>query len=485
MNSLLYGRRDLFVSDDGTPPRWRVMSQPGMRPRTKAGVQLVPETPRSYTGHAPRAWQSEALAAWTSHERRGVVEAVTGTGKTTVGVLAAASAVDAGEKVLVLVPGRELLDQWYEVLQRNLPSIRIGRLGDGNEDALARHEVVVATVQSASRWQVLQPDTPGLLIADEVHRYGAETFARALEPEFVARLGLTATYARDDEGLARHLDPYFGGVVYTCGYERGLADGVLARFRVGLLGVDFDSQERELYGEYNATARTLRGRLIATHGCPPEPFGSFMAAVVMLSEGGLGAFRPTKDARAYLNAFSKRRQLLAECRRKHEALAELAPVLAAADRGLVFSETKDNADAAALLLSQRGVAAMSFTSSLRPSERRERMDQFKQGEVRVLAAPRVLDEGIDVPQADVGVILAASRSKRQMIQRMGRVIRPKVDGRPATFIVMYVRGTAEDPAMGAHEAFLSQLVEVAEETTHFPRRATGADLLAWHLQGRA
>jgi RNA polymerase primary sigma factor len=65
---------------------------------------------------ATRLADREALAEWRSHGRRGVVEAVTGTGKTTVGVLAAAAAVDAGEKVLVLVPGRELLDQWYETL---------------------------------------------------------------------------------------------------------------------------------------------------------------------------------------------------------------------------------------------------------------------------------------------------------------------------------------------------------------------------------
>jgi RNA polymerase primary sigma factor len=123
---------------------------------------------------------------------------------------------------------------------------------------------------------------------------------------------------------------------------------------------------------------------------------------------------------------------------------------------------------------------MDSTSSLKQWERRERLAEFKRGGVRVLAAPRVLDEGIDVPQANVGVILAASRSKRQMIQRMGRIIRPKADQRPATFVVMYVRGTSEDPANGAHAEFLDQLVDVAEETIRFPRGMTGAELLAWH-----
>ncbi len=101
----------------------------------------------------------------------------------------------------------------------------------------------------------------------------------------------------------------------------------------------------------------------------------------------------------------------------------------------------------------------------------------------MLAAPRVLDEGIDVPQADVGVILATTRSKRQIIQRMGRIIRPKSDGRLATFLVLYVTDTAEDPAQGAHEAFLDQLTEVAEAARDFRRGESAATVLKWLSAG--
>jgi superfamily II DNA or RNA helicase len=485
VNSVLYKRRSRFTSDGDTPPRWRLADVNGAPSRTSHAASLSAARPCSYAGNEPRAWQQEALAAWRANGRRGVVEAVTGTGKTAVGVLAAAAAVEMGEKVLILVPGLELLEQWCEGLQRDLPNTRVGCFGSGHKDGFDVHDIVVATVQSASKWQILMPNSRGLLIADEAHRYGAAKFALALEPEFDARLGLTATYAREDDGVAGHLDPYFGGVVFTCNYERGLADEILARFRVGLIGVDFTADERELHDEYDEQARTLRRRLILEHGCPPEPFGEFMAAVGQLSEGGLDHSRPTRDARRYLNAFSKRRQLLADCRRKHEALADLAPLLASADRGLVFTETRNSADHAAYILREYGISALDFTSALKPWERKERLEDFKRGSVRVLAAPRVLDEGIDVPEANVGVILAASRSKRQMIQRMGRVIRPKADHRPATFVVMYVRGTAEDPALGAHGDFLDQLTDVAEEIACFGPKATGAQMLDWHRQGRA
>ena len=93
------------------------------------------------------------------------------------------------------------------------------------------------------------------------------------------------------------------------------------------------------------------------------------------------------------------------------------------------------------------------------------MTTFRSGTTRVLAAPRVLDEGIDVPEAELAVILAASRSKRQMIQRMGRVVRRKQDGRRAAFVVMFVPGTSEDPRTGAHGDFLELLTDVADDVS--------------------
>ncbi|WP_170863301.1 DEAD/DEAH box helicase [Micromonospora sediminimaris] len=482
VNRALYANSVLFAHDGATPPRWRMAAEAA---DDFAAILAAAATalPRCYRGNEPRAWQTEALAAWRTQGRRGVVEAVTGTGKTTVGVLAAAAAVDAAERVLVLVPGRELLDQWHDVLRRALPGVRVGRFGGGHEDSLHDHSVLVAIVHSAARHQMLPLGAPGLLVADEVHRYGAPTFAYALEPGFGARLGLTATYAREDNGLIEHLEPYFGRVVAGCSYERGLTDEILAPFRVGFLGVHFSPDEQERHDEYDERARALRRRMILDHGCPEEPFGEFIGAVNRLSQGSAADPR-TRDARNYLNAFTKRRQVLAECRSKQEALASLALVFATADRGLVFGETTTSAEQAAAVLRRNGVLAEAFTSELQQHERKDRLAGFREGKLKVLTAPRVLDEGIDVPQAELGVVMAGSKSKRQMIQRMGRVIRPKKDRRPAAFIVLYVRGTGEDPDNGAHEDFREQLIEVAQDIVDFGPDTSGADLLAWYCKGR-
>ena len=397
VNSVLYEPDRGFIHDDGTPPSWWGSELQCTRDSASVNRDRLPAGALGgdsyglelYEGSPPRAWQTEAVAAWRAANHRGVVEAVTGTGKTVVGTLAAAEAVADGGRVAVIVPGLDLLDQWYERLRHDLPTVSVGRMGDGHEDSLIDHDVLVVTVQSACRWMIMPSGGRGLLIADEVHHYGAEQYSQALEPEFVARLGLTATYEREDRGIEHHLAPYFARnedqakpgseVVMRCGYERGLADDILARFRVALVGVDFTAEEKDEHDAWDENARHLRGQLISQHGCPQEPFGEFMRAVSRFGEGGHPDGVATRRARQYLNAFSKRRGLLADCHRKLEAFDKLAPVLAVAERALVFTETKESAVRAAQRLGGAGVPADAYTSDLRRSARKDTLSEFGRG----------------------------------------------------------------------------------------------------------
>ena len=487
---VLYSEKTTFACTVDVPPLWSLRVAAAA---PAAGIAADD----SATGHALvarcvapplRAWQEEALAAWRAAGSVGVVEAVTGSGKTAVGVAAAAHMIASGGRVLILVPGLDLLQQWFAILHRQLPNALVGRLGDGFNDTLARHDLVVSTVHSARGADLLPDGRQGLLVADEVHRYGADCFAEALDPRFRERLGLTATYERDDDGLAQNLEPYFrptagshpdGEVVFRCDYARGLADDILAPFRVGLLGVDLEPAELARYEQLDETARSTRRDLVNIHGVRAEPFGEFMQAVVALSDGDDDSVSMW-CARKYLSAFSKRRSLLADSRRKLEALRIIAPAIASAKGSLVFTETMLSAQAAAAELRAQDVDCLDYTSDLKRHERKERLDWFRGGHLKALAAPRVLDEGVDVPEAEIGVIMAASRSRRQMIQRMGRIIRPKEHGGAASFIVMYARGTSEDPANGAHGAFLEMLTGNADEVAHFPTSVTADYLKEWH-----
>ncbi|GAB92726.1 DEAD/DEAH box helicase [Gordonia rhizosphera] len=426
-----------------------------------------------------RAWQQEALDKWAQLGHRAVVEAVTGSGKTEVGIAAVIAAVEQGRQALVVVPSRDLLRQWYERLRRSGFSGRVGRRGDGSNDSFRRFDVLISTVQSSVGADVELPHAGALLVADEVHRYGADSFSRVLSDVFEQRLGLTATFERSDDGIDRVLMPFFEDKIEGCTYRRGYDDGILAPVNVALVPVPFTPRERAQYHHLDEVARAERYTLISKFGCTPEPFGAYLQDVQALASVEFSVDPSTRSARRYLKAFADRRELLASVRGKEAALAEIAGGLDRSERTLVFAETKAAAASASETLLGQGIAAAPYTSDLSRTNRIALLETFKNGGITTLAAPRVLDEGIDVPEADVGIVLAASRTRRQMIQRMGRVIRPKRDGRPAVFIVMFAEGSAEDPDMGAHATFLEQLTEIAQKQIRVEAADVGKLIEVW------
>ncbi len=476
----LFSAHGRFRCGRGHPARWWLAGEPsrGARPARAGPVatDVAPSALRLYP------WQAEALRSWERAGRRGVIEAVTGTGKTMVGVAAACAELRRRGQVLVLVPTIELAHQWVAELATRVPDrVRVGQLGAGWTDDLASHDVVVAVVNSARARDVRPIRAGGLLVADECHRYGSAVNHLALDERFPRRLGLSATYARDDDGNLEWLDPYFGGTCLRVGYARALTEGVTARFEVVLLGVAFAADEQACYDELSELAGHLLARLVQRHGVPPEPFAELIRATTALADGdGDGA----QAARAYLRAVRERRRLLADTPAKDEAILGLSPSIGDADRTIVFTQSIAAARRAAHLLAERGLRAGAVHSQLGRDERRAILARFAAGDLDVVAAPRVLDEGIDVPAADLAVIAGASHSRRQMIQRMGRVLRRKADGRRARFAVLFVEGTVEDPAFRAHEAFLDEILPVADRVSRWPARAGVDDVVREALRPR-
>jgi superfamily II DNA or RNA helicase len=419
-----------------------------------------------------RDWQVEAFAAWSAAGCRGVVEAVTGTGKTRLAVAVLRTVLDRGGRGLVLVPTLELLEQWLRELRAAFPGRRLGRLGGGADDDLFSCEVVVATPHSASAVPVdLPPGTTGVLIADEAHRYGAPTWGAALRDEFALRLALTATYERGDDGVDDVLAPYFGEVVVSYGFDRAVADGTVAPFRLGLVAVHLDDDERARHDRADLRVRQLHRELVGVHGMSRDPRRRFEAVAAVVAEADrTGRSRPSPRGdqplvaacREYLVRVRERRDVAAQATAKLDLCAAVAPALADR-RTLVFTDTVDQAELAASVLRRAGRSVRTLHGDLAADERRIRLALLRRGDVEVLVAPRVLDEGVDVPDADVAVVLAAFRTRRQLVQRLGRVLRVKSDGREARLLLAHATGTAEDPANGGHADFLDDVRPVARE----------------------
>ncbi|MCY1675632.1 sigma-70 family RNA polymerase sigma factor [Pseudarthrobacter sp. SL88] len=429
-------------------------------------VQAPPASvPASYDYAFLYPWQQEALKAWHSNARRGVVEAVTGSGKTRVGIAAAFEAVRQGIKVLILVPTAELQRQWLVSLRRDLPAARRGALGDGRADSLDDVDILVAIVHSASNRETLRSHKAGLIIADECHRYAAPMFTGALQEGYAWRLGLTATFERADGEHENLLTPYFGGVIYNLWYDRALKDQVIAPFDIALVGVDLTPSEQADYDEFSATMVEAARNLETCAGIPRRPFPQFITAVAALAASDSPG-REATIARRYMRAMSSRLTLLAEAKTKYLALAALKETVDESRGTLVFTQTQESARRAQELYTSLGSTASAVFSGMARDDRRQGLEDFRTGASQILAAPRLLDEGIDVPEADLGIIVAANRSQRQMVQRLGRVIRKKADGRPGRLVVLYSKGTVEDPDVQGEE-FLGKVLPFARNVEFF------------------
>jgi superfamily II DNA or RNA helicase len=368
----------------------------------------------------PYAHQTEALTAWKKGGMRGVVVLPTGAGKTHVGALAMAA---AGRPTVVLVYTRELLRQWHSVLTTTF-GMPVGIMGDGMLDA--DHDLVVATYDSAYRHFDHWGNRWGLVIFDECHRLSASTYTQAgqflLAP---LRLGLSATPESSDGELPPSLGEVVGPIVYRRTADE-LQGDTLAPYEIRRIAVDLTDEERARYEALTAERDAfLRARGIKLGA--PGGWEMFLRASAGSAEG-----------RRALLAHHERRLL---ARGAETKLAVLAELLQQHPREQVLIFTDDTATA--YEVSARFLLPV-ITHETPARERTEWMSLFRSGKLKALVASHVLDEGIDVPAAAVGILLSGSGSVREAVQRLGRILRRSPDKRQAVLYEVVARQTSEE-----------------------------------------
>lgn len=391
-----------------------------------------------------RTWQLEALEAWESGGGRGIIAAATGTGKTRVALEAIERAMASGIRVIIVVPKKILADQWAGELRRSLrlgPKI-LGTLGGDKPSFQFEHRVVVSVINSArtrlsnivKHWQGLGDQV--LLIIDECHWAGSEQSRGLFTTPADFTLGLSATPERGDDGYDEILIPGLGPVVYRYPLRAALDDGLLAPLMALNVYIDLSPWERS---EYSRLVGDLR-RVLQNEGSLPNGIDPSDPALPKLLSALSGRSPALKKAERLMN---QQRRLLASSPARVLILGELCRLgIFYERRSLVFNETIQQAEDAHRLLTSEGVA-VAIDHSEMPMEQRERSHRlFAAGSVDCLVAVRTVDEGVDVPAADLAVITSGTLNPRQRIQRIGRVVRPKIG--TAVVVSLLAKGTAEE-----------------------------------------
>lgn len=393
-------------------------------------LQAVDDQARAYPDLAlepalhiePRDYQQAALNAWIDHDRQGTVVLPTGSGKTFLGLQAIA---DAGVSTLVVTPTIDLMNQWHATLTNafgdQLPH-GIGVLGGGSHTVTS---LTVTTYDSAYRYINEYGDRFGLLLVDEIHHLPAPTYQQIPEMSIAPyRLGLTATYERAD-GKHELLANLIGPVVYQEEVDT-LAGEYLSEYETIHMQVDLTLEERE---EYDSEYQIYRD-YVDTHEFD------------LWEETGYQEFlkRTSYDPRGRRALIAKQRaeEIARTAAKKLDTLDTLIK-RHYDDRVIIFTANNDFA----YDISQEFIVPC-ITHQTQTEERTEILDRFRTGDYSMLATSQVLDEGIDVPAANVGIILSGSASKRQYAQRLGRILRPTDDRQPARLYEIIAADTMEN-----------------------------------------
>jgi superfamily II DNA or RNA helicase len=369
------------------------------------------------TSRDPFPHQTEALEAWWANGGRGIVVLPTGTGKTHVAVLAIHR---AARPALVVTPTIDLLNQWYDQLVTAF-AVPVGAVGGGEFDF---QPLTVTTYDSAyihlERWG----NRFGLLVFDECHHLPGPSYAQAAAGSLAPfRLGLTATPERAD-GQEALLPALIGPVVYRREIKQ-LAGEFLADYRTERIYVELSPEEEQRY----RTAREVYRGFVAERG---------------LSMGGAHGWQRfiqetcrSPEGRAAFQAYREQKQIALAAPAKLQCLDRLIE-RHRHDRVLIF--TYDNATVYAIA---RRFLVPAITHQTKTKERRQILERFHSGEYPILVTSQVLNEGVDVPAANVGVILSGTGSVREHVQRLGRLLRKHGDKQALLYEVV-TRGTAEE-----------------------------------------
>lgn len=364
----------------------------------------------------PRIHQTQALNAWKTQGSHGVVVLPTGAGKTILAILAIAQ---TQRPTLIHVPTIDLMTQWYDILKKFFAT-PIGLLGGGYNQM---ETITVATYDSALIHVPYKGNKFGLLIFDECHHLPGEQLQyTAISSIAPFRLALTATPERSD-GKETVLYDLCGQVCFHMDIKE-LEGHTLAPYDVVTYEVDMTEIEKEQYLEARQTYLDfLREQNISFK----HSYGwqQFLRKAHQSAQG--------KEAFA---AYLKQKKLSQSSENKFHYVWDII-TKHKNDRILIF--TQDNETAYSI---GRNFFLPVLTHHTKVKEREFFLNSFRQGDYRILVTSKVLNEGVDVPEANVAIVVSGSGTVREHVQRLGRILRAK-EGKRAILYELISAGTGE------------------------------------------
>ena len=360
-----------------------------------------------------RQWQEKAFPLWWA-KKRGIVKVVTGGGKTVFAIHCLTKYLEEQKdnSIFIIVPSIALLDQWYEGLQKTFGDKDIS-LNGGGEHLENISKITISTIDSVKNiiHKFNAPNT--LLIVDECHKIGTEKRGEILTGNWHATLGLSATPERDyDDNFYIIIKKILGDIIFDYNYIDAREDEVIVNFKLLYAYAEMTEAENDKYKDFTKKIQ----RRAATIG--GNNMNDYPLKMLIFNRA-----RMVKNSK-------NRIPFGVELLQKHKR-----------DSWIVFTENKKQAKEFNKIINKKGYKSAIYNTDLDNNEREDNLNNFKSGNLNVLVSCTALDEGFDMPEADGAMILSASSSKRQRIQRMGRVLRITANKENALIVTVYSSNT--------------------------------------------
>jgi len=372
-----------------------------------------------------RVHQRKGVKSWKSNGCKGILEHATGSGKTITALSVIKEHVKSTKHAIVLVPSEPLLEQWGEEFDKYLKSVVVGFLGGGlhQEDILddmaySEEEegfVLISTIQSFRDERILKKvkkllnnnNQDILLVVDECHRIGANSYSEICSTKFDKALGLSATPKRqgDEDGTERLLT-LLGPVVDTYTLQDALDDKHLCEFNYNIHSVSLTVKEQEDYD--NLREKMKQALRMLKKG---EPMSKYLQSLIFKS-------------RHIIRGAEEKIPMAIEILKKEYENGQ---------SWLIYCEGQSMlTELESLIADEIQVNPLIYWSGMNKFDRKKSLEWFG-SHGGIMLAIKCLDEGVDVPSISHGIVLSSSKTEREWIQRRGRLLR-KSPSKPMSHI---------------------------------------------------
>lgn len=364
----------------------------------------------------PRDYQLAALKDWNAAGGRGVAVLPTGAGKSFFAMMA----INAKKRpALIIVPTIDLMNQWATQLEKFF-GVKVGMLGGGSKEI---EDLTVSTYDSAVIHMEFIGNRFGMVIFDECHHLPGPVNRTAASMCIAPyRLGLTATPEREDDG-GNILDELVGRIVYQIHIDQ-LQGKALAPYQTKSVFISMTEDEQR---EYKAS-RDIYVSFIKSNDLDFSDKNAWNKFI------GLCARMP--GGRKVMEAYLRQKKIARSGRNKILKIWELIKKHRD-ERIIIFTAENDTAYEIG-----RYFYLPVLTHRTKAAERKDMLDMFRAGTYPVLVTSKVLNEGVDVPEASVAIVMSGSASIREHVQRLGRILRAQ-KGKEAILYELVSEGTSE------------------------------------------